>query len=62
VPTEAGVVSADPQVLVDAGRRWLADRAEAATYGAAARRHALRRFGIDRFVTSWQTLLKEVTG
>jgi len=62
VPTEAGVVSADPQVLVDAGRRWLADPAEAATYGAAARRHALRRFGIDRFVTSWQTLLKEVTG
>lgn len=62
VPTDAGVVSADPQVLVDAGRRWLADPAQAAEYGAAARRHALRRFGIDRFTTSWQTLLKEVTG
>jgi glycosyltransferase involved in cell wall biosynthesis len=62
VPADAGMVSADPQVLIDTGRRWLADPAEAAAYGAAARRHALRRFGIDRFVTSWQTLLKEVTG
>jgi hypothetical protein len=62
VPPDAGVVSADPQVLIDTGRRWLADPAQAAEYGAAARRHALRRFGIDRFLTSWQTLLKEVTG
>lgn len=60
VPADAGVVSADPQVLLDAGRRWLADPAEAAGYGANARRHALRRFGIERFLTDWQTLLKEV--
>jgi hypothetical protein len=62
VPADAGVVSADPQVLIDAGRRWLADPAQAAEIGAAARRHALRRFGIDRFLINWQTLLKEVTG
>lgn len=61
VPAEAGVVSADPQVLVDTGRRWLADPARAAEIGAGARRVALRRFGIERFVTNWQNLLKEVT-
>jgi len=60
VPPGAGVVSADPQVLIDTGRRWLADPDEARETGRAARRHALARFGLARFLIDWQTLLKEV--
>ena len=60
VPAEAGVVSADPTRLVETARRWLADPAEARERGLAARRHALRTYGLDRFLTDWQSLLKEV--
>jgi hypothetical protein len=62
VPPEAGVLSSDIDVLAAAARRWLADPAEAADRGAAGRRHALNRFGLQRFLTDWQRLLKEVTG
>jgi hypothetical protein len=61
VPEGAGVISADPQVLIDAGRRWLADPDQARRAGGAARRHALQRFGLNRFLADWQALLKEVT-
>lgn len=61
VPPEAGVVSSDPDVLAAAARRWLADPDEARERGAAARAHALRRFGMDRFVADWQRVLTEVT-
>jgi hypothetical protein len=61
VPPAAGVVSSDPDVLAAAARRWLADRDEARERGAAARAHALRRFGLDRFVADWQHVLTEVT-
>lgn len=60
VPAGAGVVSADPQVLIDTGRRWLADPDAARETGRVARRHALQRFGLPRFLVDWQTLLKEV--
>ncbi len=62
VPPDAGVLSSDPAVLAATARRWLADPAEAAERGAAARRHALAAFGLDRFLTDWQHVLKEVTG
>ncbi len=62
VPAEAGVLSSDPEVLAATALRWLADPDEAAARGAAGRRHALRAFGLDRFLTDWQHLLKEVTG
>lgn len=61
VPASAGVVSNDPAVLLDAARRWLADPDEARERGAAARRHVLENFGLDRFLTDWHRLLKEVT-
>lgn len=61
VPPGAGVVSADPRILLDTGRRWLADPDEARRVGSAARRHALRRFALSRFLADWQALLKEVT-
>lgn len=60
VPREAGVVSADPAVLTATARRWLADPDEARERGAAARKHARQQFGLDRFLTEWQHLLKEV--
>lgn len=60
VPPGAGVVSADPDVLTAAARRWLDDPEEARERGRAARRHALDRFGLDRFLSDWQRLLKEV--
>lgn len=61
VPPGAGVVSADPEILLDTGRLWLADPDVARRVGSAARRHALRRFGLSRFLADWQALLKEVT-
>jgi hypothetical protein len=62
VPAGAGVLSSDIEVLTATARRWLADPAEAAERGAAGRRHALKSFGLQRFLTDWQRLLKEVTG
>ncbi|MFD1718957.1 glycosyltransferase [Georgenia deserti] len=60
VPAEAGVVSSDPDVLAEAAQRWLSDPDEARERGAAARRHALNRYGLDRFVTEWHQQLEEV--
>jgi hypothetical protein len=41
-------------------QRWLHDRDEAREVGRAAREHALRRFGLARFLADWDRLLKEV--
>jgi glycosyltransferase involved in cell wall biosynthesis len=60
VPPEAGVVSSRLDTLVEAARRLLADREEAAAMGAAARRVALERFGLPRFLDDWDRLLEEV--
>lgn len=60
VPPEAGVVSSDPARLVAAARRWLADPDEARERGAAARAHALRQFGLPRFLSDWQHVLEGV--
>jgi hypothetical protein len=61
VPPDAGVLTSDPAVLIDAARRWLHDAAEATEAGRAARRHALQHFGLQRFLTDWDRLFKEVT-
>ncbi|WP_125777923.1 glycosyltransferase family 4 protein [Antribacter gilvus] len=62
VPPEAGVLSADPDQLVAVARRWLADPAEAASYGKAAREHVLANYPLDRFLDRWTSLLtQEVT-
>jgi glycosyltransferase involved in cell wall biosynthesis len=59
IPEDAGSVSADPEVLIRTARRWLADPDEARDVGRAARRHALRHFGLARFLNDWQRTLKE---
>jgi glycosyltransferase involved in cell wall biosynthesis len=60
VPPEAGVCSNRPEVLHAAVRRFLADPAEAAERGRAARRAALRRYGLARFLADWDALLREM--
>ncbi|MBV9592650.1 MAG: glycosyltransferase [Actinobacteria bacterium] len=58
----SGVVSSDIEVLRAAVRHFLADADAARAAGQLARRHALHRYGIDRFLDDWDDLIKEVTG
>lgn len=61
VPGSAGVLSSDPDVLRRTARRWTNEPDEARERGRAARRFALSRFGLHRFLDDWDALLKEVT-
>jgi glycosyltransferase involved in cell wall biosynthesis len=61
VPPDAGVLSTNIDTLVDAAQ-WLIDEPPAAArLGAAARRAALARYGLDRFLADWDRLLEEET-
>jgi hypothetical protein len=60
VPAGAGVVSSDIDLLAATALRWLADPDEAREKGMAARVHALRHFGLPRFLDDWDRMLKEV--
>lgn len=62
VPPEAGVVSTQIEVLADAARRLVADPEQARLIGKAARAAATARYGLDRFLADWDTLLEEVRG
>lgn len=62
VPPDAGVVSNRIDVLGDALARLADDAREAAAMGAAARRWALERFGLGRFLADWEDVLEEVAG
>jgi glycosyltransferase involved in cell wall biosynthesis len=62
VPPEAGVVSTQIEVLADAARRLVADPEQARLMGKAARAAATARYGLDRFLADWDTLLEEVRG
>jgi hypothetical protein len=61
VPPSAGVVSTRVDVLADAVRDFVGDPERARETGRAARAAALERFGLERFLTDWDELLKEVT-
>ncbi|KOX18210.1 glycosyltransferase [Nocardiopsis sp. NRRL B-16309] len=61
VPPQAGVVSTDTRVLAEALRAYLDDPGLALRTGAAARRAALRRYGVGRFLDEWERVLQEVT-
>lgn len=61
VPPDAGVISTRPDVLADAVRRYAAEPEAAAADGARARRAALDRYGLKRFLSDWERLLEEVT-
>ena len=53
VPPGAGAISADPDVLVAAARRLVADPDEARARGLVAREAALARHGLGRFLDDW---------
>jgi len=57
VPAEAGVVSTRPEELAAAAARFVEDPAAARAVGAAARRAALARYGLDRFLADWDERL-----
>ncbi|MFW6641522.1 glycosyltransferase [Nocardiopsis algeriensis] len=61
VPPEAGAVSTDPGVLAEALRAFVEDRDLALRTGAAARRAALSRYGLTRFLDDWDRVIEEVT-
>ncbi|MGC4807257.1 glycosyltransferase [Micromonospora sp. DT233] len=59
VPPEAGALSTRVGELVGATRRLLDDPQAARRAGAAARRAARERYGLDRFLADWDRLLEE---
>jgi hypothetical protein len=61
VPEPAGLVTSDPDRLATHARRLLADPDLARATGDAARRHALSRFGLARFLADWDAALKALT-
>src|SRR4051812_22765089 len=61
VPPDAGVLDTRVDTLVEAAQ-WLLDEPEQARrLGARARRVALARYGLDRFLADWDRLLEEET-
>ena len=61
VPRCAGILSNRPEILAAGLHRLLGDPDEAAEAGRAARRAAVARFGLDRFLTDWDRVLEEAT-
>jgi hypothetical protein len=61
VPAEAGTVSNRIDVLQEALRTFLNDPDAAAEAGRAARRAALRRYNLGRFLTAWDEMIGELT-
>jgi glycosyltransferase involved in cell wall biosynthesis len=57
VPPDAGVVSNRPDVLAAALRRFVAEPEAAVACGRAARRGALARYGLRRFLDDWDVVL-----
>ena len=63
VPADAGVVSNQPEVLGAALARLGHEPDEARAMGQAARRSALARYGLGRFLDDWDhRLLAGVAG
>jgi glycosyltransferase involved in cell wall biosynthesis len=60
VPPEAGAISTNISRLQGAARLFLHDRDAARAAGVVARRAALERYGLRRFLADWDELLKEV--
>jgi len=60
VPPEAGVLSTDVDELRIGLQRLIDDPDEARACGEAARRAAIERFGLARFLDDWDALLEEV--
>jgi glycosyltransferase involved in cell wall biosynthesis len=59
---ENGYVDTRPARLLEAMRGLLADPGEARRLGDNAQRAARERFGIERFVHDWETLIAQLCG
>jgi hypothetical protein len=59
VPPGTGYCGTDPGRLADALRELVADPDLARERGAAARVHALRRYGLARFLADWEAVLDD---
>jgi glycosyltransferase involved in cell wall biosynthesis len=59
VPPDAGCVSADPAELRRAISRFIDDPEAAMEAGSAARRSALERYGLGRFLADWDAVLDQ---
>ncbi|QJY48823.1 glycosyltransferase [Pseudonocardia broussonetiae] len=57
VPPGTGYCGTDPARLADALRELVAEPELARRRGAAARAHALQRYGLDRFLADWDVVL-----
>jgi len=57
---ESGYLATDPRRLIDAMRHLIDDPASAAKLGAGARRVALERFNIERFISDWCEVFDDV--
>lgn len=62
VPFEAGVCSTDVDELVDAARTLIREPELARRCGERARKYALDRFGLERFVAAWSNCLADRAG
>jgi hypothetical protein len=60
VPPEAGLCTTDPERLAAGLRTLMADPDLARERGQAARRHALARYGLERFLDDWNHLFAGV--
>jgi glycosyltransferase involved in cell wall biosynthesis len=60
VPREAGIISTRLDRLEDGMRTLVTDREQARERGAAARRWARGRYGLERFLRDWRDLLERV--
>lgn len=60
VPSEAGVATTSQSELLDATARFVDDPVAAREAGRAAREHALRRWGLERFLRDWDDVLARV--
>jgi len=60
VPPEAGILSTNLDVLATGLRELMAEPELAARMGKQAREHALRRYGLARFLADWDEVLAGV--
>ena len=60
VPPRAGIISNRVDVLAGAVKRLVSDPDEAREMGEAARDAALERYGLQRFLDDWDSILMEV--
>jgi len=60
VPADAGVISTDVGRLTKAFRTYLHEPDAAAAAGRVGRSAALERYGLQRFLADWETLLSKV--